>query len=58
MANMREERNLCTILVGKPEEIRPLERWEDKVRRNSNKEDGRSWSEFVWTRAGLRCRLL
>jgi len=30
--------------VGKPEEMRPLDRpglrWEDKIKRNSNKEDG------------------
>ena len=25
-SNMREKRNVCTILVGKPEEMRPLER--------------------------------
>jgi hypothetical protein len=58
MANMREKRNVCTILVGKPEEMRPLERWEDKFKRNSNKENGRLWTEFVWMRAGLLCQLL
>lgn len=26
IASMREKRNVCTILVGKPEEMRPLER--------------------------------
>jgi hypothetical protein len=41
MASMRDNRNVCTILVGKHEEMRPLERprfrWEDKIKRNSNK---------------------
>jgi len=57
MASMREKRDVCTILVGKPEEMRPMERarfrWEDKIKRNSNKEDRRSRTEFVWLRTGL-----
>jgi RNase H-fold protein (predicted Holliday junction resolvase) len=40
MASMREKRNVCTILVGKPKAMRSLERtrvrWEDKIKRNSN----------------------
>jgi hypothetical protein len=38
MANTREKRNVYTILVGKPKEMRPLERprhrWEDKIKSN------------------------
>jgi hypothetical protein len=57
MASMREKRNVYTILVGKSKEVRPLVRprlrWEDKIKINLNKEDGRAWTEFIWLRAGL-----
>jgi hypothetical protein len=37
---MREKRNVCRILVGKPEEMRPLGRpgfrLEDQIKRNLN----------------------
>jgi len=61
MVSVREKRNVCKILVGKPKEMRPQERGLDgkiKLKETKIKKMGRSWTEFVSLRAGLYCRLL
>jgi hypothetical protein len=60
---MGEERKLCKILVGKPEEKRPLgrprRRWEDGIKTDLKEIGwGGGWSGFTWLRIGTFSGLL
>jgi hypothetical protein len=56
VARIGEGRNLYSVLVGKPEGKRPLERprlrWEDGIKTDL-REIGRGWSVFSWLRIGI-----
>jgi hypothetical protein len=58
---MGEKRNAYRLLVGKPEERRPLgrprRRWLDNIRMDLA-EDGMMWTGFVWLRIGTGGKLL
>jgi hypothetical protein len=58
---MRENKNACRILVGKPEGKRPLERprcrWVDNITVGVRK-DGVVWIGLVWLRIGTSGGLL
>jgi hypothetical protein len=49
-------RNVYTVLIGKPEGMRPLGRprhiWEDNIKMNIKKWGVRLWTGFVWLRIG------
>jgi hypothetical protein len=53
---MGERRDVCRVLVGKPEGKRPLgrpmRRWEDNVKLEFRKWDGVAWAELNWLRIG------
>jgi hypothetical protein len=55
---MREGRNVCRFLVGKPEGKRPLVRpscsWEDGIKMDVKEIGwrGGGWSGFTWLRIG------
>jgi hypothetical protein len=57
VARMGEGRNLYTVLVGKPEGNRPLERpggrWEDGIRMDLREIVWRLWSGFTCLRIGI-----
>jgi hypothetical protein len=59
---MGEGRNLCRVLVGKPEGKRPLgrprHRWEDGIKMYLRKLVGGVWSGFTWLRIAIVGRLL
>ena len=49
---MREKRNACSVLIGKPNGknlLRKLRRrWEDYIEMNVKKQDGMVFTGFVW----------
>jgi hypothetical protein len=54
---MGEGRNVCRVLVGKPEGKRPLgrprRRWEDGIKMDLRESGwGGVWSGYSWLRAG------
>jgi hypothetical protein len=53
---MGEKRNTYRLLVGKPEEKRPLgrprRRWMDNIRMDLGEVDGVMWTGLVWLRIG------
>jgi hypothetical protein len=58
VARMGERRNVCRVLVGKPEGKRPLERtrrrWEDGVKMDLREIGcGGVWSGLTWIRIGI-----
>jgi hypothetical protein len=64
---MGEERNVYTVLVGKPEGKsllgRPRRRWEDEIRMDLTETDWRGgcvcgWSGFRWLKVGAGGGLL
>jgi hypothetical protein len=61
VARMGEDREVCKVLVGKPEEKRPLgrqrRRWEHGVKTDLTK-TGWVWGEFTWLRIGTGGALL
>jgi hypothetical protein len=56
VARMGEGRNVYRVLVGKPEEKRPLERprrrWEDGIKMGLREFGWGVWSGFTWIRIG------
>jgi hypothetical protein len=62
VARMGEGRNVYRVLVGKPEEKRPLERprcrWEDGSEWTFGRGAGGMWSGFTWLRIGIAAGLL
>jgi hypothetical protein len=57
VARMGEGRNVCRVLMGKPEGRRPLERprrrWEDEFKMDLVEIGWRvMWSGFTWLRIG------
>jgi hypothetical protein len=62
VARMGKGRNLCRILVGKPEGRRPLgrprRRWEDGINMDLREIGWGVWSGFTWLRIGTGGRLL
>jgi hypothetical protein len=63
VARMGEGRNVCRVLVGKPEGRRPLgrprRRWEDGIRMDLEEIGwGGVWSGFTWLRIGTVGELL
>ena len=60
IARMGERRNVCRVLVGKPEEKRPLERpgrrWQDNIKMDLQEVwcDGVVWVELAQDRDGCR----
>jgi hypothetical protein len=56
---MGEERKLYKVLVGKPEEKRPLgrprRRWEDGIRMDLREIGWVLWIGFDWLRIGNSC---
>jgi hypothetical protein len=58
---MGEKRNVCRILVGKPEGKRPLRRtrrtWVDNIKMDI-KYDGIVWIGLIWLRIGTSGWLL
>jgi hypothetical protein len=59
---MGEMGNAYKILVGNPEEKRPLGRhkysWEDNIKMDIREIGGKVWTEFIWIRIGTSCTLL
>jgi hypothetical protein len=59
---MGKERNVCKVLVGKPEGKRPLgiprRRWEDGIEYIFGRLAGRVWIGFDWLRIGTSGGLL
>jgi hypothetical protein len=59
---MGEGRNVCRVLVGKPEGERPLERrrlgWEDGIKVDLREIGWGVWSGFTWLRMGIAGGLL
>jgi hypothetical protein len=59
---MGEERNVCKVLVGKPEGKRPLgrrwRRWEDGIRMDLREIGLGVWIGFDWLRTGTAGGLL
>jgi hypothetical protein len=51
-----ERRNVCKMLVGKPERKRPLGstrlRWVDNIKINL-RQDGMVWTGLIWLRIGI-----
>jgi hypothetical protein len=51
---VREQRGVCRVLVGKPEEKRPMERprrrWEDNVRMDLQEVNVGVWTGLGWFR--------
>jgi hypothetical protein len=62
VARMGEKRNACRILVGKPEEKRPLGTYklDERIilRWILERWDGVVWSGLIWLRIGTSGRLL
>jgi hypothetical protein len=62
VACMGEGRNVYSILMGKPEGKRPLERpsrrWEDAIKMDLRDWLGGMWSGYIWFRIGIAGRLL
>jgi hypothetical protein len=63
VAGMGEGRNVYRVLVGKPEEKRPLERprrrWEDGIKMDLGRIAwGGGWCGFTWLRVGIVAGLL
>jgi hypothetical protein len=64
VARMRETRNACRILVGKPKGKRPLgkprRRWEDNIKINFRDVgwDGMVWNGLIWLMIKTSGRLL
>jgi hypothetical protein len=56
VARMGEGRNVCRVLVGRPEGKRPLERprrrWKDGIKTDLGKSGWGVWSGFSWLRIG------
>jgi hypothetical protein len=56
VARKGEMRNVFKICIGKPDGKRPLlrprRRYEDNIRMDLVKRDGRMWTGFVWFRTG------
>jgi len=54
---MREKRNACSVLVGKPKGKKPLKkrrlRWEDYIETNVKNQDERAFTGFVWLRIDM-----
>jgi hypothetical protein len=55
VARMGEKRNAYRLLVGKPEEKRPIHRWVDNIRMNLG---GVMWTGLIWLRIGTGGELL
>jgi hypothetical protein len=57
VARIREERNVCKVLVGKPEGRRslgrPRRRWEDGIRMDLREIVFGVWIGFGWLRTGI-----
>jgi hypothetical protein len=57
-----ERRGVCRVLVGKPEEKRPLgrprRRWEDNIKTDLQEEGCGAWTVSVLLRMGTGVRLL
>jgi hypothetical protein len=55
---MGKERNVYRVLVGKPEEKRPLERpscrWEHMIKLDLRETGWGLWSGFTWLKIGIR----
>jgi hypothetical protein len=53
---MGERRGVYRVLVGKPEEKRPLgrprRRWEDNIKIDLQEERCQNWTELSWLRIG------
>jgi hypothetical protein len=49
-----EKREIYRILVGKPEEKRPLgrvrHRWEDNIKMDNHEVEWRAWIGLIWLR--------
>jgi len=54
---LREKRNACIVLVGKPKGKKPLRklrrRWEKYIEMNVKKQDERAFTVFVWLRIDM-----
>jgi len=59
---MGERRDVCRILLGKPEGKRlfeePRRRWEDNMTMALQKVCWRAWTELIWLRIRTGCGLL
>jgi hypothetical protein len=62
VARIGEERNVCTVLVGKPQGKRPLRRprnrLEDGIRMDVGETDWEVWTGFNWLRIAASGRML
>ena len=58
----RERRGTCRVLVGKPEEKRPLgrprPRWEDNIKLDLQEVGWGAWTGLIWRRLGSGGALL
>jgi len=56
VAYMRERRDVCWVLVGKPDGKRPLGRprcrWEDNIKMDLQEVGCGTWTELIWLRIG------
>ena len=59
---MREQRRASRVLVGKPEEKKPLGipryRWEDNINIDFKEISTRKWTSLMWLRRGVSGGLL
>jgi len=59
---MREQRHASRVLVGKPEEKRPLGipryRWEENINMDMKEVATRKWTNLMWLRKGTSGGLL
>ena len=56
VARMRESRDVCKVLMGKPEGQRPLgrprRRWEDNIKMDFQEMGWGTWTGLIWLRIG------
>jgi len=59
---MGERRSVCRVLVGKPEEKRPLGRpryrWKDNIKMDHQEVGWGAWTGLMWLRTGTGSRKL